>query len=55
MNKILKIFIYLVLFSLFMFLIISSQKEQTLIELSKMFLGLFGLIALLGIYNKEHR
>lgn len=55
MNTSIKIIVNIVLFVLFMFLIITGQKEQTMGHLMKMIVGLFGLILLLWKYNRGHK
>ena len=55
MNTVLRRSIYIILFAVFVALIISGLKEQTLGYLIRMFAGLAGLIVLLWIYNKNHK
>lgn len=55
MNTVLKRSIYIILFVVFLALIITGLKEQTLGYLFRMFAGLAGLIVLLWIYNKNHK
>ena len=55
MNKVLRRSVYIILFLIFVALIITGLKEQTLSYLFRMFAGLAGLIVLLWIYNKNHK
>ena len=55
MNTVLRRSIYIILFVVFLVLIITGLKEQTLGYLFRMFAGLAGLIVLLWIYNKNHK
>ena len=55
MNTVLRRSVYIILFLIFVALIITGLKEQTLSYLSRMFAGLAGLIVLLWIYNKNHK
>lgn len=55
MNTVLKRSIYIILFVVFLALIITGLKEQTLGYLFRMFAGLAGLIVLLWVYNKNHK
>ena len=55
MNTVLRRSIYIILFAVFVALIITGLKEQTLGYLFHMFVGLAGLIVLLWIYNKNHK
>lgn len=55
MNTVLRRSIYIILFVVFLALIITGLKEQTLGYLFRMFAGLAGLIVLLWIYNKNHK
>ncbi len=55
MNTVLRRSIYIILFAVFVALIITGLKEQTLGYLFRMFAGLAGLIVLLWIYNKNHK
>ena len=55
MNTVLRRSMYIILFAVFLALIITGLKEQTLGHLFRMFAGLAGLIVLLWIYNKNHK
>ena len=55
MNTVLRRSIYIILFVVFLALIITGLKEQTLGYLFRMFAGLAGLIVLLWVYNKNHK
>ncbi|WP_196762756.1 DUF6903 family protein [Streptobacillus moniliformis] len=55
MNKYLKILLYLMTFFLFLKLIIDGQKRVSLENLGVMLIGLFGLITLLYLYNKNEK
>lgn len=55
MNTVLRRSIYIILFAVFVALIITGLKEQTLGYLFRMFAGLAGLIVLLWVYNKNHK
>ena len=55
MNTVLRRSIYIILFVVFLALIITGVKEQTLGYLFRMFAGLAGLIVLLWVYNKNHK
>ena len=55
MNTVLRRSIYIILFVVFLALIITGLKEQTLGSLFRMFAGLAGLIVLLWVYNKNHK
>lgn len=55
MNTVLRRSIYIILFVVFLTLIITGLKEQTLGYLFRMFAGLAGLIVLLWVYNKNHK
>ena len=55
MNTVLRRSIYIILFAVFVALVITGLKEQTLGYLFRMFAGLAGLIVLLWIYNKNHK
>lgn len=55
MNTVLRRSVYIILFLIFVALIITGLKEQTLGYLFRMFVGLAGLIVLLWIYNKNHK
>ena len=55
MNTVLRRSVYIILFLIFIALIITGLKEQTLGYLFRMFAGLAGLIVLLWIYNKNHK
>jgi len=55
MNTVLRRSIYIILFAVFLALIITGLKEQTLGYLFRMFAGLAGLIVLLWVYNKNHK
>ncbi len=55
MNTVFRRSIYIILFAVFVALIITGLKEQTLGYLFRMFAGLAGLIVLLWIYNKNHK
>ena len=55
MNTVLRRSIYIILCVVFLALIITGLKEQTLGYLFRMFAGLAGLIVLLWIYNKNHK
>jgi len=55
MNTVLRRSMYIILFAVFLALIITGLKEQTLGYLFRMFAGLAGLIVLLWIYNKNHK
>jgi len=55
MNTVLRRSIYIILFAVFVALIITGLKEQTLGYLFRMFADLAGLIVLLWIYNKNHK
>ena len=55
MNTVLRRSIYIILFVVFLALIITGLKEQTLGYLFRMFEGLAGLIVLLWVYNKNHK
>lgn len=55
MNTVLRRSVYIILFLIFVALIITGLKEQTLGYLFRMFAGLAGLIVLLWIYNKNHK
>ena len=55
MNTVLRRSIYIILFVVFLALIITGLKEQTLGYLFRMFAGLAGLIVLLWIYNKNQK
>ncbi len=55
MNTVLRRSIYIILFVVFLVLIITGLKEQTLGYLFRMFAGLAGLIVLLWVYNKNHK
>ena len=55
MNTVLRRSIYIILFVVFLALILTGLKEQTLGYLFRMFAGLAGLIVLLWIYNKNHK
>jgi len=55
MNTVLRRSVYIILFLIFVALIITGLKEQTLSYLFRMFVGLAGLIVLLWIYNKNHK
>ena len=55
MNTVFRRSIYIILFAVFVALIITGLKEQTLGYLFRMFAGLAGLIVLLWVYNKNHK
>ncbi len=55
MNKYLKTSFYLIAFFLFLKLIIDGQKKVSIQNLGIMLIGLFGLIGLLYIYNRENK
>ena len=55
MNTVLRRSIYIILFVVFLALIITGLKEQTLGYLFRMFAGLAGLIVLLWVYNKNNK
>ncbi len=55
MNTVLRRSIYIILFVVFLALIITGLKEQTLGYLFRMFAGLAGLVVLLWVYNKNHK
>ena len=55
MNTVLRRSIYIILFVVFLALIITGLKEQTLGYLFRMFAGLAGLIVLLWVYHKNHK
>ena len=55
MNTVLRRSIYIILFVVFLALIITGLKEQTLGYLFRMFAGLAGLIVILWVYNKNHK
>ena len=55
MNTVLRRSMYIILFVVFLTLIVTGLKEQTLGYLFRMFAGLAGLIVLLWIYNKNHK
>ena len=55
MNTVLRRSIYIILFAVFVALVITGLKEQTLGYLFRMFAGLAGLIVLLWVYNKNHK
>ena len=55
MNTVLRRSVYIILFLIFVALIITGLKEQTLSYLFRMVAGLAGLIVLLWIYNKNHK
>lgn len=55
MNTVLRRSVYIILFLIFVALIITGLKEQTLGYLFRMFAGLAGLIVLLWVYNKNHK
>lgn len=55
MNTVLRRSMYIILFVVFLALIVTGLKEQTLSYLFRMFAGLAGLIVLLWIYNKNHK
>ena len=55
MNTVLRRSMYIILFVVFVALIITGLKEQTLGYLFRMFAGLAGLIVLLWVYNKNHK
>lgn len=55
MNIILKIIINLIIFIICMFFIINGHSQQTLGNLGKMIVGVFGLIGLLWNYNRTHK
>lgn len=55
MNTVLRRSIYIIRFVVFLALIITGLKEQTLGYLFRMFAGLAGLIVLLWVYNKNHK
>ena len=55
MNTVLRRSMYSILFAVFLALIITGLKEQTLGYLFRMFAGLAGLIVLLWVYNKNHK
>lgn len=55
MNTVLRRSMYIILFVVFLALIITGLKEQTLGYLFRMFAGLAGLIVLLWVYNKNHK
>lgn len=55
MNTVLRRSMYIILFAVFLALIITGLKEQTLGYLFRMFAGLAGLIVLLWVYNKNHK
>ena len=55
MNTVLRRSMYIILFAVFLALIITGLKEQTLGYLFRMFAGLAGLVVLLWVYNKNHK
>ena len=55
MNTVLRRSMYIIMFAVFLALIITGLKEQTLGYLFRMFAGLAGLIVLLWVYNKNHK
>ena len=55
MNTVLRRSIYIILFVVFLALIITGLKEQTLGYLFRMFAVFYGLVVLLWVYNKNHK